>query len=214
VPDVLAPATPPLRFGVRRFALACAVRARLIGSCAPGGANKQVDRRKGSEHMERQSRNGHRGSEDALFRQHHHRLVVGIERSLGISAEMAEDAVAYAWMQLVRKHPEHDNPVGWLYTVAKHEAFALIRTAARYQPAEQVEPDERAPAPPRIVEARRKLALLDRLKPQQCLVLRLRMAGLSYREICQCTGRTHTWVNRHVTEGRQALRRLVEEEDS
>jgi hypothetical protein len=34
--------------------------------------------------------------------------------------------------------------------------------------------------------------------------------GLSYREICECTGRTHTWVNRHITEGRQALRYLID----
>jgi DNA-directed RNA polymerase specialized sigma24 family protein len=124
---------------------------------------------------------------------------------------MAEDAVAFAWMKLVRNQPQHDNIVGWLYTVAKHEAFALIRTAARYQPAEEVEPDERAPAPARVLDARRTLALLDRLKPQQCLVLRLRMAGLSYREICQCTGHTHTWVNRHITEGRRALRDLIDQ---
>jgi RNA polymerase sigma factor (sigma-70 family) len=164
--------------------------------------------------MQRQSSNGHRASEDALFRQHHQRLVAVIQRGLGISHEMAEDAVAFAWVQLVRSHPEHDNPAGWLYTVAKHEAFALIRTATRYQPSEDVEPQELAPAPAHVLDARHTLALLDRLKPQQCLVLRLRMAGLSYQEICQCTGRTYTWINRHVTEGRQALRRLVEEEES
>jgi RNA polymerase sigma factor (sigma-70 family) len=162
--------------------------------------------------MQRQSNNGHRGIEDALFRLHHQRLVVGIQRRLGISHEMAEDAVAFAWMQLVRKQPDCDNLAGWLYTVAKHEAFALIRSARRCQPAEQVEPDECGPAPQRILDGRRTLTLLDRLKPQQCLVLRLRMAGLSYEEICQCTGRTYTWVNRHVTEGRRALRRLVDEE--
>jgi DNA-directed RNA polymerase specialized sigma24 family protein len=37
--------------------------------------------------------------------------------------------------------------------------------------------------------------------------LTLRAAGYSYKEIQQLLGVTYTWVNRHVTEGRQALRR-------
>jgi RNA polymerase sigma factor (sigma-70 family) len=171
--------------------------------------------------MQRQSRDEHhdqahgpsRGSEDALFRLHHQRLVARIQRRLGISREMAEDAVAFAWMQLVRTEPEHENPVGWLYTVAKHEAFALIRAAARDQPVEEVQPDHSAPPPAHILESRRTLALIDQLKPQQRTVLRLRMAGLSYKEISQHTGHTYTWVNRHLTEGRQALRRLVDQDE-
>jgi DNA-directed RNA polymerase specialized sigma24 family protein len=35
--------------------------------------------------------------------------------------------------------------------------------------------------------------------------LTLRAAGYSYKEIQQLLGVTYTWVNRYVTEGRQAL---------
>ena len=152
------------------------------------------------------------GSEDSLFRLHHQRLVARLQRRLGIPQEMAEDAVAFAWMTLIRNQPDYDNVVGWLYTVAKHEAFALIRAAAREAPTEELDPEGSAPTPADVLEARRVLALIDLLKPQQRTVLRLRMAGLSYREICQRTGHTYTWVNRHITEGRQALRRLIEEQ--
>jgi RNA polymerase sigma factor (sigma-70 family) len=154
-----------------------------------------------------------RGSEDDLFRLHHQRLVARLQRRLGISREMAEDAVAFAWMQLVRREPEHDNLIGWLYTVAKHEAFAMIRATTRERPVDEIEPGVSAPTPTDILETRRVLALVARLKPQQRTVLRLRMAGLSYQEICRRTGHTYTWVNRHITEGRQVLRRLIEESD-
>jgi RNA polymerase sigma factor (sigma-70 family) len=169
--------------------------------------------------MDRQPKHQRRGaeppgSEDALFRLHHQRLVARLQRRLGISREMAEDAVAFAWMKLVRNQPEHENVVGWLYTVAKHEAFALIRGATRERPTEELEPDRTAPPAADILEVRKVLALLDRLKPQQRTVLRLRMAGLSYKEICDLTGHTYTWVNRHVTEGREALRRLIDEEEA
>jgi DNA-directed RNA polymerase specialized sigma24 family protein len=120
-----------------------------------------------------------RGSEDHLFRLHHQRLVASLQRRLGISREMAEDAVAFAWMTLIRNQPDYDNVIGWLYTVAKHEAFALIRAATRESPTDEVDPDGSAPTPADILEARKVLALLDRLKPQQRTVLRLRMAGLS-----------------------------------
>src|SRR4051812_42174733 len=154
-----------------------------------------------------------RGSEDQLFRLHHQRLVAGLQGRFGISREMAEDAVAFAWMQLIRSEPAHENVVGWLYTVAKHEALALIRAASRELAVEEPHPGHSAPAPAHILKTRKALALIDQLKPQQRTVLRLRMAGLTYQEICRRTGHTYTWVNRHITEGRRALRKRIEEDE-
>jgi RNA polymerase sigma factor (sigma-70 family) len=144
------------------------------------------------------------GSEDSLFRIHHQRLVARLQRRLGISREMAEDAVAFAWMQLLRKEPEHDNVLGWLYTVAKHEAFAQIRAVTRESPVDELQAAGSAPPPADVLENRKALTLLDRLKPQQRTVLRLRMVGLSYHEICQHTGHTYTWVNRRHELDREA----------
>jgi DNA-directed RNA polymerase specialized sigma24 family protein len=41
----------------------------------------------------------------------------------------------------------------------------------------------------------------------QRTVLTLLLAGYSYKESAQRLGRTYTWVNLHVTEGRAGLRR-------
>ena len=55
------------------------------------------------------------------------------------------------------------------------------------------------------------LTLIDRLQPAQRTVLRLQMIGLSYSEISDRTGRSYPWVNRQLSEGRRALRRLLED---
>jgi DNA-directed RNA polymerase specialized sigma24 family protein len=44
--------------------------------------------------------------------------------------------------------------------------------------------------------------------------LTLVAAEYSYREIQQLLGVTYTWVNRHVSEGRQALRRAEAEAEA
>jgi DNA-directed RNA polymerase specialized sigma24 family protein len=53
----------------------------------------------------------------------------------------------------------------------------------------------------------RAAALDRRAGPHRRTALTLRAPGYRYKEIQQLLGVTYTWVNRHVTEGRQALRR-------
>jgi hypothetical protein len=55
------------------------------------------------------------------------------------------------------------------------------------------------------------LRSLTTLKPQQRAALSLPLAGYSYREIMERLGVTYTWINRRVTEVRQALRRAAAE---
>ena len=56
-------------------------------------------------------------------------------------------------------------------------------------------------------DAREALAALAQLKPAQRTVIALKVAGYKYKEIQElCGGKTYTWVNRHITEGRAALR--------
>jgi Sigma-70, region 4 len=57
------------------------------------------------------------------------------------------------------------------------------------------------------VEARELLRALAGLRWHQRTVVTLQLAGYSYKEIAQRLGRTYTWVNRHLTEGRAELRR-------
>jgi DNA-directed RNA polymerase specialized sigma24 family protein len=52
--------------------------------------------------------------------------------------------------------------------------------------------------------------VLASLKQRQRKTLALKVAGYSYREIQALRGVTYTNVNRHVSEGRAAARRLRE----
>ena len=152
---------------------------------------------------------------DLFARQHGH-LVGQLTRHLYGDAELAEDAMAFAWLQLVRTRPEGDNLEGWLYTVARHEAYAELRRRRRLvslETAEQVS-DSCAGDPVWIAEDRdedqRRAALVSQLPAHQRLVLSLQAQGYSYQQICLATGKTYTWVNRHLHEGRARLRRLAE----
>ncbi|HEX8745191.1 MAG TPA: sigma factor-like helix-turn-helix DNA-binding protein [Thermoleophilaceae bacterium] len=156
---------------------------------------------------------GARPARDAaeLFRAEHLRLVGLVQGRLGVSREVAEDACSLAWLQLVRRPPRGENVVGWLYAVAKYETFAILRRYRRE--------GEAGTPPEQLLEAnhleafvaKQELALLARLKPQQRLVLWLRGQGYSYDQIQHATGKSYTWVNRHLSEGRAALRELVAE---
>ncbi len=154
---------------------------------------------------------GLRGDEDELYRRHHEQLLRLVERRLRVSRELAEDACSFAWLQLVRKQPGREHVMGWLYTVAKHEAFALLRGQQRATPVEDMPAVEAGSGPEDQVEARETLRVVAELRPQQQLVLLLQAQGYSYNEIVDRTGKTYTWVNRHLTEGRQAARRLERE---
>ena len=152
---------------------------------------------------------------DLFARQHVH-LVGQLTRHLYGDTELAEDAMAFAWLQLVRTRPEGDNLEGWLYTVARHEAYAELRRRRRLVSLEAAEQasDSGAGDPVWIAEDRaedaRLAALVSQLPGHQRLVLSLQAQGYSYQQICLATGKTYTWVNRHLREGRARLRRLTE----
>jgi RNA polymerase sigma factor (sigma-70 family) len=127
-----------------------------------------------------------------------------------VSDALIEDGCAQAWTIAWRSREriEPDNPVGWVVVVAVHEVFALLRKS-RFESLHELEPDlatSQAGDPGLALEVREALKMLGALKPSQTLVLTLKTAGFSYKEIEEITGRTYTWVNRHVSEGRKALR--------
>jgi RNA polymerase sigma factor (sigma-70 family) len=171
------------------------------------GERQPPERRDGRE--DSYERAGRRDEEE-LFRRHHERLVGLLQSRLRVPRELAEDACSVAWIQLLRKQPRGDQIVGWLYTVAKHEAFVLMRRARREALCEELAWLTAAELH-EIVAARDTLRLLAHLKPQQRHVLQLQAEGHSYKAICQLTGRSYTWVNRHITEGRRALRQLIDQ---
>jgi len=155
-----------------------------------------------------------RGDEGELFARHFERLVRLTQRDAGVPTTVAEDSAAFAFLQLCRNQPERDRIAGWLRALARHEALAWHRNRRRLRP-EGGDPGP-TPAVERVAgrldvelahEARELLRSIAALGTSRRTALTLRAAGYSYREIAQLLGVTYTWVNRHVTEGRQALRR-------
>ena len=63
--------------------------------------------------------------------------------------------------------------------------------------------------PELALERREAVELLNGLGVNQRVALTLRAAGFSYREIAAITGKTYTWTNRHLSEGRARVRALA-----
>ena len=180
----------------------------------------------GTSLAERPSRTPHptlRGDETELYRRHARDLLARTRRAVKAPEALIEDACQLAWTQFLRYQPEpRENVVAWLTVVARHEAYRLVREYKSALPASSItaidedgkttgfDPDL-AVGPDRdpLLEhdAREALAALAKLKPAQRAALALKVAGFRYKEIQSlCGGKTYTWVNRHITEGRAALR--------
>lgn len=142
---------------------------------------------------------------EQLFRDHHADIVATLQRRFEVSPEIAEDACSRAWEQLLRLQPRGDRLDAWLYTVAKNEAITILQRRRRETPVAEPQTDDNSDLMA-VLEARDILRVMTALKPQQQVVLRLRAEGHSYTDIAEITGRTYTWVNRHLREGRAALR--------
>ena len=138
--------------------------------------------------------------------------------------EDADDALQSAYVLFIERYRGDWEPLAWLYTTVKREAWALRRKASRrrvvsldapngstesQQPwveglaTDAPDPEERA-LRYELVEERRRM--LTALKADERRALGLLGAGLSYAEICEATGWTYTKVNRCLAEGRAALR--------
>jgi DNA-directed RNA polymerase specialized sigma24 family protein len=125
---------------------------------------------------------------------------------------LIEDACAFAWAQLVRYadvvDPDSPTAFWWLVTVAVREGWMQVRDATATYDDVPVE----APSPgidtADLVIARDELALLSQIKESERTALTLFALGLTYQDIMAATGWTYTKVNRAITEGRAAVRRL------
>jgi RNA polymerase sigma factor (sigma-70 family) len=136
----------------------------------------------------------------------------------------AEEALQEASLDFLRAY---DGPAGldavrWLQVAVKYRAWAhgrsrrarLSRAARVWEDgpglevaAAGVDPGERLQ---RSEAVEQFFAALAELKPDQRTALLLFGLGCSYREICERQGWTYTKVNRCITEGRSALRALVD----
>ncbi len=142
--------------------------------------------------------------------------------------EDAEDALQSAYILFIERYRGDCEPLAWLHTTIKREAWRMRRKASRRREVsldcptegngsrrswveavagETPEPAELAIRAEGLDERERMLA---ELKPDQRRALVLLGMGFSYAEICEITGWTYTKVNRSVAEGRLGLRALRE----
>lgn len=157
-----------------------------------------------------------RGNEDALFAQHHQRLLRAVRRAVRAPDACVEDACAYAWVQFLRRQPDRATAFAWLHTVAVREAWRLVQRERRDGHLEDLKPGQE----PRqtgddatTLEARAALRTLATLPPRQQRYLALLTAGYSYREILALCSTSYTNVNKHLARARNTLRALAPPDD-
>jgi RNA polymerase sigma factor (sigma-70 family) len=141
-----------------------------------------------------------------------------VARSIVGPAAMIEDACSHAWCQLLA-HPDVQlgpNGFGWLYLVAKREAFRLSDRARREPAAGEPSelPDQPAASGPdawQVLERRLthqdRASVLAGLSERKQRLLVLHAAGYSYAEIVALTGDSPRTVERQLLRGRRTLRR-------
>lgn len=153
-----------------------------------------------------------RGDETALFERHAKQLVRAVRRELRVQQDIAEEACAIAWVQLLRTQPERDAIFAWLRVVATREAIRLVRTQGRDTSLDEHRADTHPAYQDRrvdlelSVEAREALERIGALTARQVRIFSLHLAGLTYEEISAATGHSRRSVERNVTRARARLR--------
>jgi RNA polymerase sigma factor (sigma-70 family) len=158
-----------------------------------------------------------------VLRLHEHKLRRQALRHAQLPDDV-DDALQTAYLRFLERYKGVGEPLAWLYTTVKREAWAMRRRSARLRecsfsvvsgesdiefdlvkamPTSDPGPEERNERQETIGEKRAALAAL---KADERRALWLLGLGFSYAEICKVTGWTHTKVNRCVSEGRSALR--------
>lgn len=160
-----------------------------------------------------------RGDEERLFQTYNETLVRITTKAAGGSRATAEEACQFAWLALLRCQPDREQVFGWLIVVARHEAWRLTRRSQQEIPSDGRANSGETDFAPRLgeriadpvslelrLEAREALQALACLPERQRRPMALQLAGYSYREICELTGRSYTNVNKHLGRARIALR--------
>ena len=90
--------------------------------------------------------------------------------------------------------------------VARHQALRELRRRTREVPRAEAAVVAHDPDLALVIDARRALASLPANKALPLLAI---ASGWSYDELGQRLGRTYSWVNRGVSEGRALARRRL-----
>ena len=144
---------------------------------------------------------------ESVYREHGARLWRSVFLASG-SREVADDAVAEAFAQALRRGRALRDPAAWVWRAAFRIAAGELKERRRMTTF-TVEPVSGMPEP--FVDLWRALAQLP-LKQRSSVVL-ADYAGWSHREIARALGSTVSAVGVHVHRARKRLRDLLGDED-
>jgi RNA polymerase sigma factor (sigma-70 family) len=131
----------------------------------------------------------------------HSASMLSLARRHSLCVDDAEDAYQRAVEIFLRRADtvRRETAPSWLRTVAKHEAMAVRTQRTGSVTSEDLDLDARPGELPsedervvRFDRASRAAEALQRLKPNEARCLLLLAHGLSYKEISEATGFTHT----------------------
>ena len=122
--------------------------------------------------------------------------------------EVADDAVAEAFAQALRRGEELRSPEAWVWQAAFRIAAGELHRRRRTPPAEE----ERTYDLPDPLD--HVVAALRRLPPKQRAAIVMHdYADRSTDEVARTLGITRATVHVHLSQGRRRLRRMLETED-
>jgi RNA polymerase sigma-70 factor, ECF subfamily len=144
---------------------------------------------------------------ELVYREHGARMWRAVFLASG-SREVADDAVAEAFAQVLRRGPAVHDPAGWVWRVIFRLAAGELKERGRV---ERFESESVAGSPDPFVDL---WWVLARLPPKQrASVVLADYAGWSHREIAKALGSSVSAVGVHVHRARKRLRVLLEDED-
>jgi len=143
-----------------------------------------------------------------LYRTEHERLWRSVLLFCG-DPEIASDAVAEAFAQLLRRGDEVRSPARWVWRAT----FRIAGGELKRRSMNAVLPDDIA----QLVEPedmRVAVALLGLSPHQRSSIVLHYFAGYTYKEVADIIGSTASAVSVHITRGRRRLRRALEDDDA
>jgi len=145
---------------------------------------------------------------ERVYREHGDRLWRAVLLASG-SREVADDAIAEAFAQALRRGRELRDPAAWIWRVAFRLAAGELKERGRVETFSQ---EPVSGLPESFVDLWRALARLP-LKQRASIVL-ADYAGWSHREIAKALGSSVSAVGVHVHRARKRLRDLLENDDA
>ena len=151
---------------------------------------------------------GQRTAVEALYRQHGDRLWRALRLATG-SSDIASDALAEAFAQLIARGSAVRDPASWVWRSAFRIAGGELKRRGRESGPSSIEAGYEFQE-----ETAELIAALPRLSPKQRASIVLHYeCGYSLKEIAEIIGSTSSAVGVHLHRGRKRLREILGDED-